>query len=224
MVNVDTDYVIQKATVNDVEFLADVIIGAEKSFTNNLGLANLFDLSEDSVKELIVAMLKEEVDGCEFSVSSFFIAWYQDKPVGAVGGWPEGHYNGVSSNIIKSNLINYVFPKESIIKAQERLGMIREMLQIERPAGTYQIEYGFVDNEHRGKRITDRLMDAHQAFAKNLNSSTTLMQVSCFETNQTSIKMHQKNGFQVVKRYVCDNEEILKYLPFNVKVLLEKQI
>lgn len=224
MINVDTDYVIQKATVNDVEFLADVIIGAEKSFTNNLGLANLFDLSEDTVKDLIVAMLKEEVDGCEFSVSSFFIAWYQDKPVGAVGGWPEGHYNGVSSNLIKSNLINYVFPKESIIKAQERLGMIREMLQIERPAGTYQIEYGFVDNEHRGKRITDRLMDAHQAFAKNLNSSIGLMQVSCFETNQTSIKMHQKNGFQVVKRYVCDNEEILKYLPFNVKVLLEKQI
>ena len=98
------------------------------------------------------------------------------------------------------------------------------MLQIERPAGTYQIEYGFVDNEHRGKRITDRLMDAHQAFAKNLNSSIGLMQVSCFETNRTSIKMHQKNGFQVVKRYVCDNEEILKYLPYNVKVLLEKQI
>ncbi len=223
MINVDTDYIIQKATVNDVEFLADVIIGAEKSFTNNLGLANLFDLSEEKVKELIVAMLREEVDGCEFSVSSFFIAWYQHKPIGAVGGWPEGYYNGLSSNLIKSNLINYVFPKENIIKAQERLGMIREMLQIERPAGTYQIEYGFVDNEHRGKRITDRLMEAHQAFAKNLNSSITLMQVSCFETNQTSIKMHQKNNFQVVKRYVCDNEDILKYMPHNVKVLLEKQ-
>lgn len=224
MSNTDTDYLIEKATVNDVEFLADVIIGAEKSFTNNLGLANLFDLSEDAVKGLIVAMLKEEVDGCEFSVSSFFIAWHQGKPVGAVGGWPEGYNNGLSSNLVKSNLVNYVFPKENIIKAQERLGMIREMLQIERPAGTYQIEYGYVDNEHRGKRITDRLMEAHRAYAKDLNSSITVMQVSCFETNQTSIKMHQKNGFQVVKRYVCDNEEIFKYLPHNVKVLLEKNI
>ena len=38
----DEEYVIKKATINDVDFLADVIIGAEKSLTNNLGIANFF--------------------------------------------------------------------------------------------------------------------------------------------------------------------------------------
>jgi len=220
----DTEYIIRKATINDVEFLADVIIGAEKSFTNNLGLAKFFDLSEEKVRELIIAMLQEEVDGCEFSISSFFIAFHGDKPVGAVGGWPEGYYDGVSSNMIKSNLIGFVFPKENVARAQAKLEMIKEMLQIDRPMGTYQIEYGYVDNEHRGKRITDRLMEAHRAYAKQLDPGISLMQVSCFETNQTSIKMHQKNGFQPIQRFVCDNEEIFDYMPHNVKVLLERAI
>jgi len=220
----NTDYTYQKATVNDVDFLADVIIGAEKSFTNNLGLANLFELSEDKVKELIIAMLKEEVDGCEFSVSSFFIAFYDNKPVGAVGGWAEGLNNGMSSNLIKSNLVAYLFPKENVIKAYAKLEMIKELLQIERPAGTYQIEYGYVDNDHRGKRITNMLMDKHFANAKQLDSNITAVQVSCFETNVTSIRMHEKNGFHQVRRYVCDNKEVLNYMPHNVKVLLEKEI
>lgn len=219
----DTEYIIRKASIGDVEFLADVIIGAEKSFTNNLGLAKFFDLSEEKVRELIIAMLNEEVDGCEFSISSFFIAWCGDKAVGAVGGWPEGYYDGVSSNMLKSNLISFIFPKENVAKAQAKMEMIKEMLQIERPPGTYQIEYGYVDNEHRGKRITDRLMDAHRAHAKELDPNITLMQVSCFETNQTSIKMHMKNGFEIIKKYVCDNEEIFNYMPHNVKVLLERK-
>lgn len=220
----DLDYSFRKATIQDVDFLADVIIGAEKSFTNNLGLARFFELSEEKIKELIIAMLEEEVDGCEFSVSSFFIAFYGDKPIGAVGGWLEGYYQGMSSNMLKSNLINYIFPPENVIKAQAKMKIIKEMLQIDRPMGTYQIEYGYVDNDHRGKRITNLLMDMHFANAKKLDPAVTQVQVSCFETNQTSIKMHQKNGFQIIDRFVCDNQEILEYLPFNVKILLEKII
>ncbi len=220
----DTEYLIRKATVADACFLADVIVGAEKSFTQKLGLANLFELTEEETRQLIVKMLEENVDGCEFSVSSFFVACHNGKHVGAVGGWPEAYYDGMPSNLIKSNLINYIFPKENVLKAQAKMGMIKEMLQIERPAGTYQIEYGYVDGEHRGKRITDRLMEAHRSYAKELDSGITLMQVSCFETNQTSIKMHQRNGFEIAKRYVCDNEEIFEYMPHNVKVLLEKEI
>jgi len=220
----DAEYLIRKATVADACFLADVIVGAEKSFTQKLGLANLFELTEDETRQLIVKMLEENVDGCEFSVSSFFVACHNGKHVGAVGGWPEAYYDGMPSNLIKSNLINYIFPRENVLKAQAKMEMIKEMLQIERPAGTYQIEYGYVDSDHRGKRITDQLMEAHRSYAKELDRGITLMQVSCFETNQTSIKMHQRNGFRIAKRYVCDNEEIFEYMPHNVKVLLEKEI
>lgn len=219
----DQEYVIKKATLKDVDFLADVIIGAEKSFTENLGLAKFFELSEEKVKELIIAMLEEEVDGCDFSISSFFIAWYGDKPVGALGGWVEGYYDGMSSNMLKSNLISHVFPRESVLKAHEKMAIIKEMLHIERPVGTYQLEYVYVDADHRGKRITQQLMDVHLAYAKELDPNINRAQLSCFENNESIIKAHERNGYQRIKRYVCDNDEILKYLPFNVKVLLEKQ-
>lgn len=218
----ESEYIIRKATIGDVEFLADVIIGAEKSFTENLGLARFFELSEEKVKELIIAMLEEEVDGCDFSISSFFIAWYGDKPVGALGGWIEGYYDGMSSNMLKSNLIAHVFPRESVIKAQAKMAIIKEMLEIPRPPGTYQLEYVYVDNDHRGKRITQQLMDVHLAYAKQLDPNVTKAQLSCFENNESIIKAHERNGYQRIKRYVCDNAEILNYLPFNVKVLLEK--
>jgi len=217
----ESEYSIRKATIKDVDFLADVIIGAEKSLTDNLGLANFFEVTEEEVKKYIIAMLQEEVDGCDFSISSFFIAWYGDKPVGALGGWIEG-YHGLSSNILKSNLITYVFPAEKVIKAQAKMEMIKEMLQIERPIGTYQLEYIYVDNDHRGKRITQQLMDVHLAYAKELDPHVTRAQLSCFENNQSIIKAHERNGYVRMKRYVCENEEILNYLPFNVKVLLEK--
>lgn len=219
----EQEYVIRKATIKDVDFLADVIIGAEKSFTENLGLAKFFELSEEKVKELIIAMLEEEVDGCDFSISSFFIAWYGDKPVGALGGWIEGSHDGMSSNLLKSNLISHVFPRESVIKAHAKMEIIKEMLHIERPMGTYQLEYVYVDADHRGKRITQRLMDVHLAYAKQLDPNVTKAQLSCFENNESIIKAHERNGYVRMKRYVCDNEEILNYLPFNVKVLLEKQ-
>jgi RimJ/RimL family protein N-acetyltransferase len=218
----ESEYVIRKATIKDVNFLAEVIIGAEKSLTENLGIANFFELTEEEVKTYIIAMLEEEVDGCDFSISSFFIAWYGDKPVGALGGWIEGYYDGMSSNLLKSNLISFVFPKENVLKAQAKMEMIKEMLHIERPMGTYQLEYIYVDNDHRGKRITQQLMDVHLAYARQLDPNVTKAQLSCFENNDSIIKAHERNGYLRIKRYVCDNKDILNYLPFNVKVLLEK--
>ena len=218
----ESEYTIRKATIKDVDFLAEVIIGAEKSLTNNLGIANFFELSEEKVKELIIAMLEEEVDGCDFSISSFFIAFYGDKPVGALGGWLEGYHDGMSSNLLKSNLISFIFPHENVVKAQAKMEMIKEMLHIERPMGTYQLEYVYVDSDHRGKRITQQLMDVHLAYAKQLDPNVSKAQLSCFENNESIIRAHERNGYQRIKRYVCDNEKILNYLPFNVKVLLEK--
>ena len=47
----EQDYVIKKATLNDVDFIADVIIGAEKSLTDNLGwiMAVGNDLAYDQI-------------------------------------------------------------------------------------------------------------------------------------------------------------------------------
>jgi ribosomal protein S18 acetylase RimI-like enzyme len=217
------EYVIRKATIEDADFIAQVIIGAEKSMTDYLGLATFFELTEQEIKQLIIKMLDEEIDGCEFSISSYFVASYKGKPVAALGGWLEGYFDGMPSAILKSNLIGFIFPKESIKKAQLKNEIIKE-IQIEREKGAYQLEYSFVDSDHRGKRLTQRLMKEHLDFAKQLDSNVKKAQLQVFENNTIITKVHQGSGFKIVKRYVSSNVDILNYLPYNVKLLMEKEI
>ena len=112
----DSKYIIRKATLDDVDFITKVIIEAEKSMTNNFGLANFFEMSEDEIEGYIKQILEEEIDGCEFSLSSFFVAEYDGEPVSALGGWLEGYYDEMPSEILKSNLVGFVFPKDKVLK------------------------------------------------------------------------------------------------------------
>ena len=81
---------IRRAAIKDMDFLVDTIVAAEKSGTDNFGLAKLFELSEGEMRTYIKAMLEEEIDGCEFSVSSFLVAEVDEKVVAAFAGWIEG--------------------------------------------------------------------------------------------------------------------------------------
>lgn len=216
-----TNYKIKKATIKDVNFLTDVIIGAEKSMTENLGLATLFELSEKDLKKLIISMLEEEIDGCEFSISSFFVAYFKEKPVAALGGWLECYHDDLPSSLLKSNLIGATFPKENLKKVKSNIEIIED-IQIERERNAYQLEYSFVDIEHRGKRLTQKLMSTHLDYARQLNPNIKKAQLHVFENNKIIIKVHQRSGFHIAKRYVSNNKDIFNYLPYNVKLLMEK--
>ena len=133
----DNKNIIRKATLDDVEFIATVLIEAEKSMTNNFGLANFFELSEEDIRKYIIQILEEEVDGCEFSLSSFFVAEYDGEPVSALGGWLEGYYDEMPSTLLKANLVGYVFPKENVLRTRDKADIVKA-LQIEREMGTYQ--------------------------------------------------------------------------------------
>lgn len=152
---------IRRATLNDVDFLVDTIVAAEMSGTDNFGLAKLFELSEGEMRTYIKAMLEEEVDGCEFSVSSFLVADHQGEAVSAFAGWVEGqNEDGMSSALLKSNLIGYCLPMENVMKSQSKSDIVRP-LQIEREEGTYQLEYSYTLPEYRGKGIMKDIINMH---------------------------------------------------------------
>ena len=102
---IQSNYSFRKASKKDITFLAKIIIEAEKSNSEKLSFSTLCNLSEQSVKELIIEMLKQEVDQCEVSVNSCIIVEFEGKPVGGFGGWIEGFEGALPSKILKSNLI-----------------------------------------------------------------------------------------------------------------------
>jgi len=216
------DVIIRKATIEDIDFLVDTIVSAEKSGTNNFGLAKLFDITEEEMRMFIRAILDEEIDGCEFSVSSFIVAEIRGKVVSAFAGWVEGqNEDGLPSAILKSNLIGYCLPLENVKKSQAKYDIVRP-LQIEREEGTYQLEYSYTLPDYRGKGFLGQIIGAHEK--KALLIGVKKIQVHVFDNNPAAIKSYENNGFAVVRRFESDNPETSSFFPSNVELLMEKNI
>lgn len=220
----ECNFVIRPAGLKDTDFLVEVIVQAEQSGTDKLGLATLFGLTEEEVRKYLQEMLEEEIDGCEFSVSSFLIAEADHTPVAAIGGWIEGqNEDGMPSALLKSNLLGYVLLPENLNYIRHFSELIRD-IQIDRETGTYQIEYVYVVPEFRGSGLTGQLLEAHLRKGCLENKDLRKMQVQAFANNPGAVRAYEKAGFAVTKEYRAKDNAVLNYLPGDVKLLLEKII
>ncbi len=216
------EYIIRKATLDDIPFLSEAIIAAEKGASNNLSFSTLFNLPESKVRELLISILEEEVDGCEFSVNNYSIAEFEGKPVGSSCGWIEG-FKEEPSHVLKSNLISYTFPKESLQSLISKSGLIKGIV-IAREEMAMQLEYGYIVPEHRGRKIIESLIDDLTRSCLSIYPELKKVQVQYFKNNIRVIKLFNLLGYEVAKEVVVDDDEILKYIPCNTKVLMEKML
>lgn len=207
---------IRPATAKDIPFLVEAIVSAEKSNSPHFGLATLFGQSEDETRALITAMLEEEVDGCEFSVSSFLIAEVEGKPATAVAGWIEGAEDDMPSGLLKANLIGFTFPPERVAALREKAAIISG-IQIDREKDALQIEYVHTDPMHRGKGMAASLIKAHLAKA-----GTRKAQVQAFADNRVAIGLYERLGFAITRTFTSTHPETIRYMPHNAKVLMER--
>lgn len=220
----ETKYIFRDATLTDIDFLSTAIVEAKKGGSEMVGMANLFDLSEDTFRFYVKQMLEEEIDGCDFSISSFIIAEYEGKPVATFGGWVEGeNEDEMPSSLLKSNLIGYVIPIENVQKAREKSHLL-ENLQVERLAGTYQLEYGYTVPEHRGRHLIGKLIEKHVERAKSSPKKVSKMQVLVYDNNAAAITAYIRAGFKVIQRLETNNGEVLRYYPHNKELFLEKSL
>ena len=225
----NTDIVIDRATSSDIDFIANTIVEAEKSGTNNFGLANVFGIDEETMRGYIAEMLDEEIDGCEFSLSSFLVARDKGKPVAAFAGWVEGYNeDNMPSSMLKSNLLSYTLPQECVLRSQKVADVVRS-LQIAREKGTYQLEYSYTLPEYRGQGIMKDIIKAHVAECQQDTSSTQdggvkKIQVHVFANNLAAIRTYESCGFQIIKRIHSEEEHVKQYFPDNTLLLMEMTI
>ncbi|MDO9256708.1 MAG: GNAT family protein [Bacteroidales bacterium] len=217
-----SDFINRIATVKDIPFLANTIIEAEKSGTDKLSYSTIFGLSEDESRKYIIDMLSEEVDGCELSVSSFFVAESAGQVVAAVSVWIEG-VDGIPSSVLKGNLLSYTLPQHCIERAVSIFPIIRD-LQIEYEHDTIILGNGHVVKEFRGNNLLGILMSERmkQLSLEKPGIKNAFAQV--FECNTPSLRTCEKLGFHRSMVKTSTNDEILQYLPYHSKVLLKKSI
>lgn len=211
---------VRRAVSADNAFLVEAIISAEKSNTPRLGLATLFGSTEEEVRKLVERMLEEEVDGCEFSTSSFMVAEVGGKPVAAVAGWVEGAgEEEMPSALLKANLIGYTFPAERMQQLRANAAVITG-IQIPREEGCLQIEYVHVDPGYRGKGLAGRLIKAHFAGATGAGKA----QVQAFADNAVAIGLYERLGFKIVRTFASSDPRTIVFMPYTEKVLMERDI
>ena len=214
------DYIIRQATTDDISFIVDTIIAAEKSGTEVLGLSTLFEIPEEEIRGLLANMLDEEIDGSEISISSFLIAEKNGTPIAAVGGWIECvNEDELPSSILKANLFQYYIPLANIQKMSANSEAIEDTL-IERVPNTYQIEYVYTTPEFRGMGLVQELLNKHEERATGCDT----MCVQVFRNNTSAIKAYEKFGFQIAETHTSSNLKAIEYLPDNVKLLMIKQL
>jgi len=214
-------FIIRPATVNDIDFLVETVIQAEKSSTGNCGLANYFDVTVTEMRDYLTKIFEEEVDGCELSVSSFWVVEYEGKVVAAMGGWLEGNTEDeMPSALLKSNLLMYVMPKEKILKSQKNIAVTKD-LSIERELGTYQLEYSYVIPEYQGQFLVQDLMSVHINKAQSYGC-VKKMQAHVFESNRVIVLINKMMGFNITQRFASKHPQILEFYPYDTIVLMEK--
>jgi hypothetical protein len=216
------EFTFRTATINDVPFLVETIIEAEKSGSNILSWTTIFGLSESDSKRYLTDMLKEEIDGCELSISSFLVAETNGKVVAALSAWIEGE-NNESSAFLKGNLLSYILPKDCIQKASLIQPLLQE-IHIDYISGSIQKGAGYVAKDYRHKNLFRLLTDEIIGRLLKRYPSVTDAYTQIYGSNIAAIKANEKADFKIVMVKESSNEEILRYVPSNKKVLMKKEL
>ncbi len=216
------EYIFRNATINDVPFLVDTIIEAEKSGTDKLSYSTIFGLSEDDVRKYLSDMLLEEVDGCELSISSFILAIADKRIVAAIAAWIEG-CEGLPSTVLKGNLLNYSLPREAMNKALANNLIVRDF-HIEYTHNTIQIGLVYVDKAYRGQNLVSLLMEQQisNLLLKGTNPTAVYLQV--FSNNVAAIRAYEKVGFSKVLTKKSTQKDALLYMPSDSKILMKREL
>ncbi|HNH21047.1 MAG TPA: hypothetical protein PLY26_02820, partial [Ferruginibacter sp.] len=74
-----------------------------------------------------------------------------------------------------------------------------------------------------GKGLDDLLMKRIEENALAEYPELKKVQCQIFKNSVFSIKILLRHGFRIVGSYKSDNDDIFDYLPFNVKLLMEKE-
>jgi hypothetical protein len=214
------EFVYRLAGTADIPFLVETIIEAEKSGTEILSYTTIFGLTEEEAKGYVAEMLEEEIDGCELSVSSFLVAEYGGEVVAALSSWVEAK-DGISSAELKGNLLGFVLPRESILKAASVSPVVRK-IHMEYIPGTIQKGAGYVVKEFRHRKLFGILTEKMIEHLLKSSPEVTEVYTQVFSNNIPAIRANEKIGFSIVDSIESDDETLLKLLPSNKKYLLKK--
>jgi len=211
------EYIVREANINDIDFIIEAIIEAEKSGSKTLSYSTVFNLGETELKKIFRAMLEEEIDGCEFSITSYLIAEKNNEIAGTIGAWVENKNN--PSSFIKSNLLGYFLPKSSLVYASSEAKVTSDLI-IDHVENALSLVIVYIRPSHRGHHLFELLTNEHIKRNEGINE----LSIQVMSNNLFAINSYEKYGFRKSFEIGSGNEKIKHFLPYNKKMLLKKSL
>ena len=215
----ESGLIIRSALLKDIDFIIETIFQAEKSGTDICALLSLWNCDESQLRIYLRAILEEEIDGTEWSISSFVVAEISNEVVGAFAGWIEGENEWeLSSSTLKANLMKANLPMEIILNMSNFQREIAS-IYLDRTFGSLQLEYAFVLPQFQGMAIIGKIID----FICTKNKGVQMSEVQVFSNNVSAIRAYEKMGFvRTFETALIDGENNI--FPNNVKWKLTKYL
>lgn len=210
------ELIIKKATKDDLSFIIDCIVGAEYSGSQILSYCALFDLTEDEFRHLLIQIIDEEIDGQPWNLEHWFVGYIDHIQVCGGCCWIEAE-NGIGSDMLKSQILQYFLPNQWQNKIEE-LKLISE-LTIPRIPGSIEVEYFFTHPDYRKRGlITSMIYFIDETFP------TRNKEIIMVGNNVRAMELYKRHGYDVREIKTSTQENILTLLPSDTKVALLKTI
>jgi ribosomal protein S18 acetylase RimI-like enzyme len=213
---------IRRSRPEDIDFIIEAVMEAEKSGSDKLSYSGLFDMEPERVHGLLTAVFDEEIEGQELYLPNFVVAEEDGKLAGALSAWVEAE-DGVGSNMIKGNIFGFLLGAERMAAIADRAAALADMA-VERDAGTLQIENVYVHPSFRGRSLAGAMMERQIKDNLAAGKRFECVQSVLLGNNTSSLKAFEKAGFSIKKRNTTANPRIFDVLSCDTKILVEKKI
>ena len=213
---------IRKATIEDKEFITTAIIEAEKSGSDIISYCKIFSISEAEFREILSNILDEDFEGQELCISGYLIAEVDGERAATMGGWLEKE-SGMTSSMIKSNLLMHFMDRNKLLDAAPNLKLMNE-IDFHRDENSLQIEISYTVDKFRGLGLYGKLVNERLRLKLESGKTFEKIQGIVLKNNNSPVNALTKLGFVKAKEKTCTNNDILNLLPTNTKILYEKYI
>lgn len=208
---------IRPAIETDANLIADAVIASVSAGTDTVIYERIFGLERTELISLLRQIAGEEIDGQELTYPNYFILTDDEQnTLGCCAGWIEQQ-----SNIQKAQIWAYYLGIERWNKAKTLLETISGF-GFERDQGTFQLDGVYIVPEYRGKGLGTVLIKMVTKELKNHHPEISKSQIILFKQNISALKAYMNAGFSVIKEIQAENPQILDFLPYDTKLLLEQ--
>lgn len=207
------------ATPDDVDFVIDCVIEAEKSGTQTINTCRIFNLTEQEWRDILRKILLDDIPDYDFWLSNYLIAELDGRPVCAQGAWFEGK-TGTASSVIKTSMMMEYIPKDKFVLDLKTAKFVKA-LSIKREAGKVQLEHAYTVPDLRRRGIHTQTVIEIMKRTFDQNPPATMIQTIFFKQNCNTYNECIKLGFEPVLEKGVDDPEILNIFAHKTRIMMD---